>query len=75
MHHRALVVDVVDGDAAEPEAVPAVGAEEAVGDVAQEDVAGIPGADDLPQDGVHVLVVVAQVDADSKEIALQLRRS
>ena len=66
MHHRALVVDVVDGDAAEPEAVPAVGAEEAVGDVAQEDIAGVPGADNLPQDGVHVLFVVAQVDAEAE---------
>jgi hypothetical protein len=72
MHHRALVVDVVDGDATVPEAVPSVGAEEAVGDVAQEDVAGVPGADGLPQDGVHVLVVVAQVDAEA-EVARRRR--
>jgi hypothetical protein len=62
MHHRALVVEVVDGDAGVPEAVPAVGAEKAVGDVAQEDVPGVPRADGLPQDGVHALLAVVPLD-------------
>jgi hypothetical protein len=42
----------------EPEPT-AVGAEEAVGDVAQEDVAGVPRADGLPQDGVQTPLAVS----------------
>ena len=73
MHHRALVVEVVDGDAGVPAAVPAVGAEEAVGDVAQEDVAGVPRAHGLPEDGVHALLL-AVVPLDDAVAAVPRRR-
>jgi hypothetical protein len=74
MHHRAPVVGVVDGDAVVPGAVPAVGAEEAVRDVAQEHVAPVPALrlDDRPRDGVLLRVVVHALD-DALPVVVERR--
>jgi hypothetical protein len=45
----------------EPEPT-AVGAKEAVGDVAQKDVVVVPRADGLPQDGVQTPLAVSRLD-------------
>jgi hypothetical protein len=74
MRHRALVVGLVDGDDVVPAEVPAVGAEEAVGDVSQEYVApALLRLDGRPEDGAHRQVVVDALDDELPAVAERAR--
>jgi hypothetical protein len=69
VHHLALVVGVFDGDVVVPGEVLAVGAEEAVGDVAEDDVGPVPRPDGLPHDGGLLVVFVQALDDDLPKVA------
>jgi hypothetical protein len=69
VHHLALVVGVFDGDVVVPGEVLAVGAEEAVGDVAEDDVGPVPRPDGLPHDGGLLVVFVQALDDDLPAVA------
>jgi len=73
MPHRARRAEVlIDGDAGDPRAEPAVGAEVAVVDVAHAEVAAAVGArdgDGPPHDGVQVPRVVAALDGGDAAVS------